>query len=78
MEPGNVAMACIIRSRSVHCAIMRISSSMASTLAVPARKIAWESARITLFMFHAPSVWNQWDQTEPAACLPGLISTIET
>ena len=50
MEPGNVVMACIIRSRSVHCAMMRMSSSMASTLAVPARKIACESARMILFM----------------------------
>jgi hypothetical protein len=35
--------------------MMRKSSSMASTLAVPARKIACESARMILFISRAPS-----------------------
>src|SRR5437879_7937417 len=36
------------------CATMRISSSTASTLAIPARKIAWLSARISLSIGSAP------------------------
>src|SRR5450432_4194672 len=33
------------------CATMRISSATASTLAMPARKIAWLSAKISLSIF---------------------------
>ena len=54
-EPGNVVMAWCRRSRSVHWAMMRISSSMASTFAVPALKIACESARMILFIMFASS-----------------------
>src|SRR3984885_14190049 len=38
------------RSRSAHCAATRKSSSLARTFAMPARKIAWLSARIILFI----------------------------
>src|ERR1700758_3645200 len=59
MEPGKVVIACIIRSKSVHWAMIRRSSSIARTFAVPARKIACESARITLFMFCASTPVKQ-------------------
>ena len=57
-EPGNVVIAWCRRSRSEHWAIIRISSSTASTFAVPARNMACESARMILFMMFASSaVW---------------------
>jgi hypothetical protein len=50
IAPGYVVIACNIRSTSAHWAMMRQSSSAASNLAVPARNIACESARIILFI----------------------------
>src|ERR1700722_5283736 len=55
IAPGNVVIACSIGSKSAHWPMMRQSSSMASNLAVPARNIACESARIILFILCASS-----------------------
>src|SRR5438874_1095403 len=50
----NLSRAMNICSWVCACATMRISSSTASTLAIPARKIAWLSARISLSIESAP------------------------
>src|SRR3954452_4229930 len=48
-----LSTAASMRSVFSHCATMRKSSSTASTLAAPARKMAWLSARMILSMCYA-------------------------
>src|SRR5216683_4092431 len=50
----NLSSAMNICSEVCACATIRISSSTASTLAIPARKIAWLSANISLSIAFAP------------------------
>src|SRR6266849_4471047 len=50
----NLSSAINICSGVCACATMRISSSTASTLAIPARKIAWLSANISLSIVFPP------------------------